>query len=441
MSGKLTSRRWFVGHHFPQKVFRKVNNKNYNSPFFDNNDWQHWKVFVRNFYKNCSLNSVNQISPIFVEIVSDNRPYICVKMFDHNIIALLDSGATVSIISKTGIDLIQKFNLKIHPSDLKHVTTADGNEQLVTGIVDLPISINNNFRIVKCVVVPSLTHSFIFGSDFCKSFGIKIDFKNNTWDIQSNLENTIIDVVTNINSVEHIHKVNSLAKLSLEQKCQADNIIDSFKEISSDSGLGRTNKIMLSIDTGDAKPFKQRQYLMSPYMLNILNNELDEMLRLGVIEESHSPWNSPVLLVKKSTGEYRFCFDGRRLNELTKHDSYPLPRIDRILNMLRDAKYISSIDLRKAFWQIPLHESSKEKTAFSVPGRGLFHFNVMPFGLCNSAQTQQRLVDALFGPKFEPKIFAYLDDIIITSSTFEEHNLLLKEVKKSFKRCKSYRQY
>jgi Reverse transcriptase (RNA-dependent DNA polymerase). len=103
--------------------------------------------------------------------------------------------------------------------------------------------------------------------------------------------------------------------------------------------------------------------------------------------------------------------------------------------MLRDAKFISSIDLRKAFWQISLDESSREKTAFSVPGRGLFHFTVMPFGLCNSAQTQQRLVDALFGPEFEPKIFAYLDDIIITSSTFEEHITLLNEVRERLQKA------
>ena len=97
--------------------------------------------------------------------------------------------------------------------------------------------------------------------------------------------------------------------------------------------------------------------------------------------------------------------------------------------MLRDAKYISSIDLRKAFWQIPLDKESREKTAFSIPGRGLFHFTVVPFGLCNAAQVQQRLVDSIFGPRFEPKIFTYLDDIIITSSTFEEHLSLLNEVR------------
>lgn len=97
--------------------------------------------------------------------------------------------------------------------------------------------------------------------------------------------------------------------------------------------------------------------------------------------------------------------------------------------MLRDARYISSIDLRSAFWQIPLDEGSKEKTAFAVPGRGLFQFTVLPFGLSNAAQVQQRLMDAVFGPELEPHIFVYLDDIIITSETFEEEHIkLLREV-------------
>jgi hypothetical protein len=88
--------------------------------------------------------------------------------------------------------------------------------------------------------------------------------------------------------------------------------------------------------------------------------------------------------INKKNGEKRFCFDARKLNEITKHDSYPLPRVDRILSLLRDAKFISSIDLRKAFWQIPLHPEAKEKTTFAIPGRGLFQFKVVPFGLCNS---------------------------------------------------------
>lgn len=78
----------------------------------------------------------------------------------------------------------------------------------------------------------------------------------------------------------------------------------------------------MNIDTGDSKPFKERQYNMSPFMLKVMTKEQDEMLNIGVVVPSHSPWNNQVLLVKKASGEYRFCFDGRRLNETTKHNSY-----------------------------------------------------------------------------------------------------------------------
>ncbi|KAG5869149.1 hypothetical protein JTB14_031130 [Gonioctena quinquepunctata] len=104
------------------------------------------------------------------------------------------------------------------------------------------------------------------------------------------------------------------------------------------------------------------------------------------------------------------------------------PFVDRILNMLNDARYISLVDLKRAFWLIPLSRESKEKTAFSVSRRGLFHFNVLHFGLSNAAQCQQRLMDAVFGPKLEPNIFVYLDGVIIVSKTFEEHIELLREV-------------
>ncbi|XP_030767447.1 uncharacterized protein LOC115891183 [Sitophilus oryzae] len=227
--------------------------------------------------------------------------------------------------------------------------------------------------------------------------------------------------------------VGSKDDLSIEQRIRAENVIASFDEISSQDKLGRTDKIPLNIDTGDAPPFKRRPFSMSPYMAKILNDELDEMLQLGVIEPSKSPYCSPVLLVKKANGEYRFCFDGRPLNEVTKHDCYPLPNVERILSSLRNSKFISSIDLRKAFWQIPLDERSKEKTAFAVVGRGFFQFVTMPFGLRNAAQTQQRLVDAIFSPKFEPHIFTYLDDILVISEDFYHHIKLLTEVKEKLR--------
>lgn len=400
--------------------------------YFSIKEWDMWKGYVRDFYKTY-LFPKSQVAPVFIRKPMDNRPYISVEIFDRQIAGLLDSGANVSVVGKKGIELLERLNISILPSQLKNIFTVDGTERSIQGVVDLPIKIGNTVQIISALVVPSLPLFFIFGSDFCNLFKIRIDFKNNVWDIQSDFSKSkIVTSVDSQNSLNNFY-LYCLEELTFMQRNQMKEVIDSFQEVSSETRLGRTDKIIMNIDTGNAKPFKERQYNMSPYMLKIMNKELDEMLKLGVVEPSHSPWNSPVLLVKKATGEYRFCFDGRRLNEITKHDSYPLPRIDRILNLLRDAKFISSIDLRKSFWQIPLDDSSKEKTAFSVPGRGLFHFNTVPFGLVNAAQTQQRLVDALFGPRFEPHIFTYLDDIIVTSSTFEEHCSLLYEIIKVLK--------
>ena len=117
-------------------------------------------------------------------------------------------------------------------------------------------------------------------------------------------------------------------------------------------------------------------------------------------------------------------------NTVTVKDTYPLPYINRILGRLNGTKYLSRIDLSDAFWQIELATEDRPKTAFIVPGRGLYQYRRMPFGLCNASQTLARLMDKVLGYDLEPKVFVYLDDIIVMSRTFEEHLSLLDEVAK-----------
>lgn len=133
-------------------------------------------------------------------------------------------------------------------------------------------------------------------------------------------------------------------------------------------------------------------------------------------------------MVKKPNGKYRFCLDFRRVNGVSKKDAYPLPNMNGILDKLRSARYISTIDLSQAYFQIPLAKESREITAFSVPGKGLYHFTRMPYGLTGAPATFQRLLDRLIGPEMEPHVFAYLDDIVIVTPTFEEHISWLKKV-------------
>lgn len=403
---------------------------------FNITDWESWLRTVRNFLKRRTpkrLKTDSKISTILFKKPLDNRFFIKIDVFSHEFTVLIDSGCTTTVIGSEGINFLSKLGITKNSSTFSTVSLADGSKRDVVGVIDLPIVVDKCCFVISALVVPSLKLSFILGSDFFTQSAAIIDYKTNSFRIQ-NCQDCVLgaqDFEGDFNFKNN--DLFSIDDLTTRQQNTAETIIRSFEVIDSEHRLGRTNKIELTIETGDAKPFKKRPYLLSPYMHKILNDELDDMLKLGVIEPSSSPWSSPVLLVKKKTGEYRFCFDGRPLNEVTKHDSYPLPRIDRILNMLRDAKFISSIDLRKSFWQIPLHPSSREKTAFSVIGRGLFQFVTMPFGLCNAAQTQQRLIDSIFGPQYEPNIFCYLDDIIVCSATFEEHIKLLSVVRDKLK--------
>lgn len=412
--------------------------------------WRKWVAFVGDVLNNYDTYNSPKVSPVFTKQLHDNRPYINIDIFGVTFTALVDSGANNSVIGKDGLSILQKFNISISNNCLNScVTTADGSKQAVAGICELPVCIGGKCQVVSFLVVPTLKHSILLGMDFCRQFQLVMNFKDDSWSISSRLRDVcIVSDNSPQTTAGGLETESRDFKFTVEQEQQVKGVIGLFQNISSDDKLGLTSKIVHTIETDSEKPFKLRQYNMSPYLMEILNKALDKMLRLGVVEPSQGAYNSPVLLVRKSNGEYRFCFDGRKLNSITKPDCYPLPRVDRILNLLRDAKFISSVDLRSSFWQIPLDPASREKTGFSVPGRGLFQFKVLPFGLCNAAQTQQRLMDAILGPKYEPNIFVYLDDIIIVSSTFEHHIQLLKDVHRAlreanltvnFKKCEFFK--
>ena len=147
----------------------------------------------------------------------------------------------------------------------------------------------------------------------------------------------------------------------------------------------------------------------------------------GIIWKSKSPFSAPIVLVPKRDGSIRLCIDYRRINEVTKKDVYPIPRIDEMLDALNKSKYYTVLDMCQGYHQVPVKESDKEKTAFSYFG-GHFEFNFMPFGLCNSAPTFQRLMDTLLSGLLWNSCLVYIDDVIIFSETFEEHVNRLESV-------------
>ena len=154
---------------------------------------------------------------------------------------------------------------------------------------------------------------------------------------------------------------------------------------------------------------------------------MDKMLKKGVVESSNSPWASPVVLVKKKDGSWRFCVDYRRLNAVSVKDVYPLPRIEETLSRMGNASVFSTIDLESGYWQVPLSEEDKAKTAFVTPD-GLYQFLVMPFGLASAPGTFQRMMDLVLTGLRWTICLVYLDDIIIYAAEADEHLVRVRQV-------------
>lgn len=171
--------------------------------------------------------------------------------------------------------------------------------------------------------------------------------------------------------------------LSSEQKTALARVVDKYFR-NNESEFGCTDAVEHEIIVTDPSPIKQRNYAISPKVQESINAELDKIIAHGIVEPSSSGWNSPVLMIPKKDGGMRFCVDNRRLNQVTQKDAYPLPRIFSILNKLRDAKYLSSLDIKSAYWQVPLSASNRQNAAFAVSGRRLFQFCRLFFGLTNA---------------------------------------------------------
>ena len=205
-------------------------------------------------------------------------------------------------------------------------------------------------------------------------------------------------------------------------------LIDNYRNFAFKTDeLGHTNLVKHSIDTQGQGPIRQRAYRNSPKQKETAQEIIDELLENKIIRFSMSPWAAPIVLVKKKTGDTRLCVDFRKLNAITKKDSFPLPRIDDVLDLLQGQIYFSTLDLASGYWQIELEEDSKEKTAFIVDNN-LYEWNRLAFGLTNAPGTFQRLMNSVLRSVILKICLVYLDDIIIFSRSIEEHISNLKTV-------------
>ena len=188
------------------------------------------------------------------------------------------------------------------------------------------------------------------------------------------------------------------------------------------SDIGCTHLMSHKIDTGDTPPKAKRFYRASPKVREEIERQVEELLACGFIEPSTSEWTSPVVLVKKRDGSFRFAVDYRHVNAVTKPMSFPVPRLEDIWDAIgaKQAKIYSTIDLAGAFWQIPIHPESKDKTSFVTQG-GQYSWRRMPFGLRNASVSFQKLIAEIFRGLTYKIMAGFIDDIIVFSSDLDQH--------------------
>jgi hypothetical protein len=366
----------------------------------------------------------------------DNRLYVNATISGKEWVCLIDTGSTNTYMNKEAYEIC-KAQGAMEKRMERDVVLADGTRTTVdtTVLVDMQVK---GATIKHWVRVLPAAAGTIIGMDVLRRAGMAITWAGDTDTLTSNQsvherhEQNEQPVPEEIEDKETSKETPNSPKDVTDRKPTGEQVMSPEQEQALRAMLERQFQLCEQSPKGNTwvehriklkhkEPIKQKYYPRNPKQQEIIDTHVKDMLEQGVIEKSNSPYSSPVVLVRKENGQYRFCIDFRKVNEASEKDAYPLPQIDDTLDKLKQAQFFSKLDLKNGYWNVPLEKSSRPVTAFTVPGRGLYHFKVMPFGLHSSGATFQRLLDRVIGPELEPHAYVYLDDIIVCSPTFEDH--------------------
>ena len=374
--------------------------------------------------------------------------------------ALVESGVSTSLISRHMASLVGK-PVNTHPHRL---LGSIGNVKPIDGKMIPEVTFGKHKSTHQFTVVDELYPHVLNGLNFLRDNKCQVDIETETLKsrIRDLAETTIplyvgdrLEPPTNekacvLQTEDKIEEpgvsnellegndgdVNEIVELAasdlqdIQIKEKLSSLIGNYRDVFvlEKNPLGTAIGAEHFIDTNDKPPFKIARYNVAPYKLPAVPEEIKELLDKGVIVPSKSPYSSPIVMVPKRDGTNRMCIDYRKLNEITTKDAYPLPRIRQTMDALQGAGYFSSLDLASGYWQVPVAQKDRHKTAFCRPEGGLYEFVKMPFGLTNAPATFHRLMNEIFKEDLFKQVLIFLDDLLVYSETPSEHLDHLEEI-------------
>ncbi|XP_017431852.2 uncharacterized protein LOC108339224 [Vigna angularis] len=356
------------------------------------------------------------------------------------VLVLIDSGATHSFISNR---LVEELGLECTDTRPYKVCLGDGQRKETSGYCTGVSVLLENLEVRDKLYLFELGGvDIILGMTWLSSLGeIKVDWGQLIMKVAHGGREVEVkgdpSLTHRVVTPEALIKEKGIEMLSLEsglmqeEEVELEQILSAFEGVFRDpQGLPPERRVDHRIPLKEgSEAVNVRPYRYPHGMKAEIERQVEEMLNLGIIRPSNSPYSSPVILVKKKDGSWRFCVDYRALNRVTVADKYPIPVIEELLDELQGASYFSKIDLKAGYHQIRMKREDIPKTTFRTH-QGHYEFLVMPFGLTNAPATFQDMMNSILRPLLRRFVLVFFDDILIYSKTWEEHSQHLTQVLK-----------
>ena len=340
------------------------------------------------------------------------RPHIELRINGMKVNALVDSGSCRTLLN---VSTYESFNLPSPTRSAPDLVTLTGTRVPTAGVVD--ICLDTGLVLNNVVLTSGMGVPLLIGTGLLEANEGVLDYSLNVLRLGE----------FRYKFIRRLTKSPGVAEVLL--RSDLDKLTDDYGDVFFNEARGlqeATGLLPMRIETvGD--PVYQRPYRAALTKRQVIEQEIDQMLADGVIEPSSSPWASPVTLVPKKDGTWRFCVDYRGLNERTKKDRFPLPHVQDVFDNAGKGRVFSTLDLKSGYWQLPVAAEDQEKTDF-ICHRGQFSYKRVSFGLAKAPAHFQRTMSRVLAPLLGVCALVYIDDIIVYSRDLAEHVKHLRQV-------------